>query len=206
MELENPVRLGGLTALLVGVLLVISELASLYFLYLYPIIFGHYFALGEWVVVDGYLGRLVSVLLQLGLVGLYARQVRAAGALGVVAFFMSFVGAWFAVGGSFISPFGRPSAFPPGGELEEFWEAMAGFTLVFVLGWALFGVATLRAGIYPRAAGALLIAGSLILILPLPLSGTFFAVAVAWLGYILFMERSEEASRSAGEVEFRQGQ
>ena len=49
-----------------------------------------------------------------------------------------------------------------------------------------------RAGVYPRAAAMLLIAGALTLLLPLSLSGVIFAVAVAWMGYVLFAARGEE--------------
>ena len=72
----------------------------------------------------------------------------------------------------------------------------SGYVLVFVLGWVLFGIAALRAHIYPRSASMLLVAGTLILIFPLPLSGVIFAGAVAWMGYVLFTGRDEEALRS----------
>jgi hypothetical protein len=38
----------------------------------------------------------------------------------------------------------------------------------------------------------LLIAGALILLLPLSLSGIVFAVAVTWMGYVLFTGRGAE--------------
>ncbi len=71
--------------------------------------------------------------------------------------------------------------------------ALAIFAPGFVLGWVLFGVATLRARVYPRASAMLLIAGALILLLPLPLGGIVFAGALAWMGYVLFTGRGEEA-------------
>lgn len=70
---------------------------------------------------------------------------------------------------------------------------MVGFLLSFVLaalGWLLFGVATLRAGVYPRPAALLLIVGAVVslahIVAPLPLSGIVLSVAVAWLGFVLF--------------------
>jgi len=73
-----------------------------------------------------------------------------------------------------------------------------GFTLAFLvffpLGWLLFGVATLRAGVYPRVAAIVLIIGAVISFLPIPATGIVLNVAVAWLGFMLFTEqvRSDE--------------
>ena len=55
------------------------------------------------------------------------------------------------------------------------------------------GVATHKARLYPRVSAMLLIAGALILLLPLPLGGIVFAAALAWMGYVLFTGRDEEA-------------
>lgn len=57
------------------------------------------------------------------------------------------------------------------------------------LGWLLFGLATLRTGIYPRLASVLTMIGAPLTWLPLPLSGVPFSVAVAWIGYALFSGR-----------------
>jgi hypothetical protein len=53
------------------------------------------------------------------------------------------------------------------------------------LGWILFVVGTIRAGVYPRAAALLLIAGVLINFLPTHFTEFVFNVAVAWLGFVL---------------------
>ena len=70
-----------------------------------------------------------------------------------------------------------------------------GFTLTFVvflpLGWLLFGVASFRARIYPRAAAILLMVGAVIAGLPIPLTEIVLYVGVAWLGFVLFTERGE---------------
>src|SRR5829696_4731036 len=130
MQSESPVRWGGLAALLAGALIVLSELLRLYIDLVDPGLYRSVFPF------DGVLGLLLAVLVQLGLVGLYARQARSVGTMGLVG---------------------------------------------FVLGWVLLGVATLRARIYPRTSAMLLIAGALILLLPLPLGGVVFAAAVAWM-------------------------
>ena len=192
MRIENPMRLGGLAALLAGLLLLISQLLNLYLCYLDP---G---ALRSILPIDSWLGLLLVVLVQLGLAGLYAPQVKTAGALGAVGLFIAFVGAWLTMGNSFISPVVRQAALPDMGEPEEFFGPLALFGLTFVLGWVLFGVATFRAGVYPRPAVALLIAGALILLLPLPLSDVVFAVAVAWMGYVLLTGRGQQAAQPAG--------
>ena len=198
MKLENPVRWGGLAALLAGVLLIISELLGSLPPGFFPIgISGGELAIYGWLGIEGYLGVLLAVLVQIGLVGLYAPQARTAGILGLVGIFMAFIGARLIMLNSFDTPFARPFVWTSEGfTLEEFWGPVAIFALSFVLGWVLFGVATLRAGLYPRVAAALLIAGALILLLPLPLSGVIFAGAVAWMGYVLFVGRRRISSEN----------
>ncbi len=48
----------------------------------------------------------------LRMVGLYAPQARAAGALGAVGLFLAFIGAWLTMGSSFISPMATQTAWP----------------------------------------------------------------------------------------------
>ncbi len=79
MKLERPVRWGGLAALLAGVLLVVSEILRLYIDLVDPDFYRSVF------VFDGVLALLLVVLVQLGLVGLYARQAGSAAQAGGVA-------------------------------------------------------------------------------------------------------------------------
>jgi hypothetical protein len=131
------------------------------------------------------------VLLQLGLVGLYVSRANAVGVLGVIGFLIAFIGSRLVVSPSFVDPLVEPSILLLGGGPEEFFGPLVIFGLLsFVLGWVLVGVAMFRSRAYPRSAVTLLIAGVLILLLPLPLSGVIFAVALAWIGYVLFTERS----------------
>jgi hypothetical protein len=55
---------------------------------------------------------------------------------------------------------------------------------VFALGWVLFGIASLRARVFPRDAAILLVIGGLVgvLIAVVPGAGVPLAVAVAWMG------------------------
>ena len=141
---------------------------------------------------------LVFLLYLLGAVGLYASQSEAAGVLGLVSFLAAFLGTallaavlWFEL---FITPALATRA--PG--LAEAELGLAGFILVFLLGvvgWVLFGVATLRARVYPRWAAVLLIIGGVVAFVPVPLAGIVFSVALAWLGFVLFTGGSGPAER-----------
>jgi hypothetical protein len=177
-----------LAALLAGVLLVISDLLQLYIRLFDPSAFRS--ILG----VDGVLSVLLAVLMQIGLVGLYAPRARLLGILGVEeGFVVATVGIRLTMGSSFVFAFIKPIVGPLDPEFfEEPVGSMVRFALTFVLGWVLLGVAMVRAGVYSRAAAALLIVGALILLLPLPLSGVIFAGALVWLGYTLFTGRYED--------------
>lgn len=130
-----------------------------------------------------------SMLLLLGLVGLYISQAEAAGVLGLVGFLTAFLGTAFLVGALWFELFITPALAVEAPGLAEAELGIAGFILVFLLsalGWVLFGVATLRARVYPRWAAVLLIVGGLVAFVPVPLSGVVFSAAVAWMGFILF--------------------
>jgi hypothetical protein len=190
LRMEYLTRLGGLAALLAGVLLGISELLDLLPFEL-P---GGALAIYGWLGIGGFIGLLLAVLLQLGLVGLYAPQMKAAGVLGVGGFFLAFIGLRLVIFPSFADSLVEPSILLLGRGPEEFLDPLVVFGLLtFVLGWVLVGVAMFRSRAYPRSAVTLLIAGVLILLLPLPLSGVIFAVALAWIGYTRFRESRGEA-------------
>ena len=141
--------------------------------------FGHSF--GETLVSSGLLFQsvvapLAGALLLFGLVGLYVRQLEATGVAGLVSFLVAFVGTVLVQGSVLAS-------------------------LLADLGWALFGVASLRAQVYPRVASILLIIGAVgtavTSALPRgePGSVLMYAVigadiilnaAIAWLGFDLF--------------------
>ena len=144
---------------------------------------------------------LATLLLLLGLVGLYASQSEAAGVLGFVGFLVAFFGTALFAGAIWFELFITPSLATEAPELAEAELGLAGFILSFLLvvvGWLLFGVATLRARAYPRWAAILLIVGAVISFAPIPLSGIVLSVAVAWLGFVLFTGRGasfEQARR-----------
>ena len=126
---------------------------------------------------------LVGALLLLGLVGLYARQSEATGVPGLAGFLVAFVGTVLAQGSA--SPGCSPT-------------------------WALFGVASLQARVYPRAASILLIVDAV----GTAVAGAFprgepeslpmYAVVgadvilnavIVWLGYNLFAKTRGQGTR-----------
>ena len=139
---------------------------------------------------------LSQLLLLGGTFGLQARQSEAAGALGLVGFLGAFVGTALLLGHFwgqvFIAPVvavEAPSLIdrPTGLLMVEF---MLPF-LLSSLGWLLFGVSMLRSRAYPRVAAGLLIAGAVIhIVLTVPGSGLVLGVALTWLGYALWSEKS----------------
>jgi hypothetical protein len=196
MSSSNLVRLGGLAAIAGGALFVAAELLGL------PTLNEETFS--ETVTTTSYavqqlLFLLGVVFVLLGLVGLYVRQSEAAGALGLVGFLVAFAGTVLVAGFIWASAFIAPALAdtaphvldggPPPGILPSI--------IVFGLGWLLFGVATLRAGVFPRAAAILLVVGAVVTVLPLPFTTLVLDVAVSWLGFALFAGRGAPAERPA---------
>jgi len=103
-----------------------------------------------------------TALLLLGLVGLYISQSEAVGVLGFVRFLVAFLGTVLLAGALWFELFITPSLAAEAPELLAAELGLPGFILMVLLGavgWVLFGVATLRAGVYPRWAAILLIVG-----------------------------------------------
>jgi hypothetical protein len=153
-----------------------------------------------------------------GMAGLYVRQAEKSGWLGLVGFLL--FSAWMTLvsGFSFVEAFILPRlatespAFVAGllgmlssipsqvdlGILPTLWNISGP---LYIVGPLLFGIATFRAGILPRWAGALLVLGAVLipvgaLVPPEYQSKIMIPVglAMAWLGYALFSERREQVS------------
>src|SRR5215217_5152461 len=111
--------------------------------------------------------RLLStILLVWALLGIYGRQSRAAGTLGLWAFIVAFLGTALLAGNTWAEVFVWPTLaqVAPNMLSEQATEAssylVSGMSLSFPLlglGMILFGVATFWAGVYPRWAAVLLI-------------------------------------------------
>ena len=157
----------------------------------------------------------------LGLAGLYARQVEETGWLGLVGFLL--FGAWMALAGgmslveAFILPrlttefpayvtgiMGMFSSIPSQvdlGALPTLWLIQGP---LYILGPLLFGIATFRARVLPRWAGALLILGTVLIpvgaVVPPAMQPKIMlpvGLAMVWLGYALFSERRASAPAPA---------
>lgn len=156
-----------------------------------------------------------------GMAGLYVRQVEESGWLGLAGFLL-FTG-WMTLvcGVSFVEAFilpqlatvspafvagwmgmfsGSPSAIDLG-VLPTIWNISGP---MFIFGPVLFGIATFRARVLPRWAGALLALNAVLVPLGAVVPAEYqpkiimipIGFALAWLGYALFAERREKTSES----------
>ena len=155
-----------------------------------------------------------------GITGLYARQVKEAGWLGLAGFVLLILSWWLQTAYVFIDAFVLPvlaTAAPkyvdsflgivnqhPGemniGALPAIYGLLGAF---YMLGGLVFGIATLRAGILPRwPAGLLAVAAAVTpaaALLPHEIqrfAAVPVAFALAWLGYALWSERRAPAAAS----------
>ena len=183
MSSSKLIRWGGLAAVVGGVLLIITDLLVLF-------VFGFGQRFSEVIITSGLFFRsaiapVAGALVLLGLVGLYAHQSEATGIPGLVSFLVAFLGTVFA------------QSFVLGDLLAN-------------LGWALFGVSTLRANVYPRVAAILLITGAvstgMFSALPRSEPGSLLMylvigadmvlnVAISWLGFNLFLRIRHKGTR-----------
>ena len=155
----------------------------------------------------------MSFFVVLGLAGIHARQATRAGWLGLAGYVL--LNSWFVLimGFSFVEAFILPHVASTTPALVDGWMKMFNggtskidlgvlptlWTLtgvVYILGGLLYGIATYRAGILPRAAAVLLALGTALAPLAAPLSLSAqpkiaipTGVAIAWLGYALMTER-----------------
>jgi hypothetical protein len=207
MKITNSslIRSTGLSAMVAGILFIIVQL-------LHPPTVLSSVTTSIWALVH-YLTFAMCILAQLGLTGLYARQAEKAGWLGLVGYLL-FSLLWVVTAAevfaeAFILPFLATEApnYVTGllGMVEgTASEVNLGFLplvwtlsgLFYMLGSLLFGIATLRAGIFPRwAAITLVIAapvGIVVSLLPHQferMAAFPVGIGLAWLGYALLSEK-----------------
>ena len=207
---SDLIRWAGLSAMVAGIFYVIVGLFHL------PNVLSSV-TTTSWAIVH-VLATAMGFLGILGMAGLYARQAEKSGWLGLAGFVL--LSLWFAfiLGFSFVEAFILPTAAPtfvegflgmlnstPSeinlGVLPIVWLLTAP---LYILGGLLFGIATFRAGILPRWAGALLAIGTVVgpllaALLSLehqPKVAIPVGIALAWLGYALWSARREQASES----------
>ena len=166
MPSSTLIRWGGLAAVVAGALFLIVNLINLFVL-----LAGRD---PSTVVASAVVGQIAGAVLLFGLVGLYFRRSEELGIAGLIGFLLAFFCTAYTLAGNV-------------------WA-----NLLAELGWALFGIACLH------VIGALLSAVLLALLLG-QLRGVLgylavaasiiFDVAVVWLGFNLFMGRSEDRSQ-----------
>jgi hypothetical protein len=161
--------------------------------------------------------RLLSIaLLPWALIGIYARQSRTAGTFGLWAFAVAFLGATLTAGNVWAEVFVWPTLAQvapntmSGSIMGTPSYLVAGLNVsfpLFGLGLILFGVATLRASVYPRWASVLLIVSIPVTMFLDPTPGSFqesigqimLGIAVADLGWhAVRMATSSTSSRRPG--------
>ena len=202
---ETLVRLAGLSALIAGICYVLVGI-------FHPANVPSAVTTTRWEIVH-VLACVMSFFGVLGMAGLYARQAGKTGWLGLIGYLM--LSLWFVVimGFSFVEAFILPHVATASPGLVQAWMGMfngpsgsfdlgalptiwALFGPIYILGGLLFGIATFRAGILPRWAGALLALSTLLAPLAAALPNAAqpkiaipMGVALAWLGYALWSER-----------------
>jgi len=211
MKITTPklIRWAGLSAMVAGIIFIVIQP-------IHPLDVLSSVTTPRWAIIQS-LKTAMCLLGLLGMAGLYTRQVKAAGWLGLAGYlllslFYALTTA-FAFAEAFILPLLATEAptFVEGflgifnGHASEFnlgalpaLYALTGF-VGYVLGGLLFGIATFRAGILPRwAAGLLAFAAVspllLAWLLPHPLDRILavpMGLALVWLGYALWSERGE---------------
>jgi hypothetical protein len=202
-------RLAGLSAILAGVCFLVIGL-------FHPVNIAASVTTATWVNVHIFATALGFFGL-LGIAGLYVRQVEKAGWLGLAGFIL--FSAWLTLvcGMSFVEAFVLPRlatdfpAYVSGimamfssspievnlGALPTLWIIQ---TPLYILGPLLFGIATFRARVFPRWAGALLVLGTVLIPLGAVIPPEWqpkimipVGLAFVWMGYALFSERRAPA-------------
>ncbi len=197
MSSSGLIRWSGLAAMVAGVLLLVAELLEL--LPAFDDLLFSELALTGLFIFQNTLYLLGLILLSVGLVGLYARQSETAGPLGLVGFLVALVGTVFFTGffwaNLFVAPalaVGAPEFLDQGGRFPGFRLSL----LIYAVGWLLFGLASLKARVYPRAPVIALIVGAALDLFGAPLSGLVIDAAFVWLGFVLVSGRGARVEQA----------
>lgn len=198
MSKTRLLQWSGLSGVVSGVLLILLDVAFFVFFGDQPERVAA--ATPTWLILLD-LSIIANYLALLALIGLYARQAEGAGRFGLAAFVIASFGTVMNVGfnwgGGFIIP-ALTSAAPE--FLDQVAEAPPGIVAagfistfaLFALGWLLFGIASLRAKIFPAFPLWLLmiaaILGLVSRIADLGIPGVLFGAALAWLGWRLWKD------------------
>jgi hypothetical protein len=207
---SNLIRWAGLSAILAGICYVVVGL-------FHPPNIASSVTTPEWSIVHA-VAVAMSFFALLGLTGIYARQAKKAGWVGLAGFLL--LSLWFVIvmGFTFVEVLILPSLATTTPAFVDSWMGMLNgsamamnlgalptvWTLtapMYMLGGLLFGIATFRAGILSRWAAGLLAVGTALApvaaLLPLeiqPKVAVPVGLALVWLGYELWSERRERVS------------
>jgi len=205
MLANRLIRWSGLVLILVGVLLLLLGIfPSLLLPTDKPML--DWVLDNEWPLLS-VLAFVLSVLIPLALLGLYARQVNEAGLLGLIGFVIVFIDSFFYAGIQFDMAFVWPSLAIHAPALINFSGPMFTHPLFSIahdvmihlnpLGFIMFGIAMIRAGVFPKWSAILFTIGMLlasgILFPPFILrtiGGVLASVSLVWMGYVLFSEKA----------------
>jgi hypothetical protein len=151
------------------------------------------------------------ILMQFGLVGLYARQARETGLLGLASFVLAFIGTNIVASIMMMASSAIPlvAKQSPGiltDAMTPSTPELIVFLVSFGLGYVLFGVAIMRAAVLPRWSGLLLILGVMLFLVSeaqlfesavahviVTAGDVAFGLGLAWAGYALWSEHGTHA-------------
>ena len=210
---SSLIRWAGLAALVAGIIFVVTQP-------IHPPDVPSSVTTPRWEIVHIF-STLMCFLALLGITGLYARQVKEAGWLGLAGYLVFSLFWALQAPYVFAEAFIVPHLSTAAPAFVQGWLAMAGgpaggmnlgalatvyqvVGVLYILGGLLFGIATFRAHILSRWAAGLLIVAPLAAPVAALLPGELhriaavpMGIALAWLGYALWSERREQTPDSA---------
>lgn len=208
MSTMKLIRWGGMTLLLGGLLWGVQKIGwGLFLGGQDPRDYSQPTATILWV-----MGLIAALLILMGLPALYMRQADKAGLFGAVAFVVVFTGMALVTGNTYFGTFIQAGlvdlinlAEGAGLTVQEPAAAGIGFVVtlgLYLLGWILFGLASFKAGVLPRWAVALVMAGLVFGFLFLATGFSLLALPVtemgiAALGFALWREKGEVIAAQA---------
>lgn len=168
MKSQELIRWSGLVTIITGILLLgFGVLPGLLLPIYEPLL--NWVLDGQWFILN-LSAFLLTVLIPISLLGIYAKQVGKIGKLGLVGFLMTYVGGMLYAGIQFEETFTWPILARHAPELiningpmfsdPAFSFAYMFMALLFIPGFIMFGIASIRTRIFPKWAVLLLIVGS----------------------------------------------
>jgi hypothetical protein len=207
MITRNLIRWSGLAAMAAPILIAVADVMKYFVGLLWQS--GGDDASNVWMATSGWsiasaLMTVAALLMLGGLLGLYSRQADKAGILGLIAFLMAFAGTALLIGfvwylGFLVFPWLAEAAPELANADPSMRLALGGLVLMALLylpGWVLFGVASLRAKVFPGLAAVLLVIGVVLdpitVAVRIPvLAAAVLGVGMGWMGYIVWTEKGE---------------